>query len=48
MKMDRQGHEFGEGSGSTSIENVNAQLVTALTRMIEFFDKQDAQILRLE
>ena len=46
--MDRQGHEFGTGSGSTSVENLNAQLVIALTRMNEYFEKQDAQIGRLE
>ena len=46
--MDGQGYEFGEGSRGDPVENVNAQLVTALTRMTEYFEKQDARIGRLE
>ena len=39
--MDGQGREIeiGEGSGSNLAENVNLQLVAALTRMTEFFEK---------
>ena len=48
MYMDKQRHEFGEGSESTSVENVNAQLIIALTRMTEYFEKQDTQIGKLE
>ena len=37
--MERQRNESEEGSGSNLVENINAQLVTALTQMIEYFEK---------
>ena len=46
--MERQGREFGEGSGSNPAESVNAQLLAALTQMTEYFEKQDTRIGRLE
>ena len=46
--MERQGRALEEGSGSNPAESVNAQLVIALTKMTEYFEKQEAQIGRLE
>ena len=37
--MEGQGHELVEGSGSKPEVNVNVQLVTALTKMTEYFEK---------
>ena len=46
--MEEHRDESSEGSGSNPVESVNIQLVNALTRMTEFFEKQETQIARLE
>ena len=46
--MEEHRDESSEGSGSNPVESVNIQLVNALTRMTEFFEKHEAQIARLE
>ena len=46
--MKGQGRELGEGSGSNPAGSVNAQLVITLTKMNEYFEKQEARIRILE
>ena len=46
--MEARGTELGEGFRSNPVENMNAQLVIALTQMTEFFEKQETRIARLE
>ena len=46
--MEEHRNETETGSGSNQVKNVNAQLVTVLTRMTNYFEKQDTRIGKLE